>query len=97
MISEGEPYRIAGSHCLECGRCAEVCPDEAIDPAPGTVRGRKDKPGLTVELPAPVILLFSYLLTIYPSGSASSQNRDGDWPLLLIPADRINFAHEWIE
>ncbi|MFC1882139.1 4Fe-4S binding protein [Thermodesulfobacteriota bacterium] len=34
MISEGEPYRIDGSQCLECGCCAEVCPDEAIDPAP---------------------------------------------------------------
>ncbi|MBW1934323.1 MAG: 4Fe-4S binding protein [Deltaproteobacteria bacterium] len=28
-------YKIDGSHCLECGRCAEVCPESAIQSSPG--------------------------------------------------------------
>lgn len=29
-IEEGDPYRINGSRCDECGSCALVCPQEAI-------------------------------------------------------------------
>jgi ferredoxin len=32
VISENEVYRIDGQHCLECGRCAEVCPEDAMRP-----------------------------------------------------------------
>ena len=35
VISEGDVYRIDGSHCLECGRCMEVCPEDAIEVAQG--------------------------------------------------------------
>jgi ferredoxin len=28
-------YRIDGSHCLECGRCAGVCPSDTIKPSLG--------------------------------------------------------------
>ena len=35
VISEGDLYIIDGSHCLECGRCAEVCPENAIEAAKG--------------------------------------------------------------
>ncbi len=27
----GSPYEIAQVHCLRCGRCAEVCPHDAIE------------------------------------------------------------------
>lgn len=35
VISEGEVYVIDGSHCLECGRCAEICPEDAVEPSKG--------------------------------------------------------------
>lgn len=35
VISEGDVYRIDGGHCLECGRCAEVCSEDAIEAAKG--------------------------------------------------------------
>jgi MinD superfamily P-loop ATPase len=33
VISEREAYLIDGYHCLECGRCAEVCLEDAIEAA----------------------------------------------------------------
>jgi uncharacterized pyridoxamine 5'-phosphate oxidase family protein/NAD-dependent dihydropyrimidine dehydrogenase PreA subunit len=33
IISEGDVFSIDGIHCLECGRCIEICPEEAIMPA----------------------------------------------------------------
>jgi uncharacterized pyridoxamine 5'-phosphate oxidase family protein len=35
VISEGDVYRIDGSHCLECGSCAEICPEGAIKSSQG--------------------------------------------------------------
>jgi ferredoxin len=35
VISEGEIYRFDGEHCLECGRCKELCPAEAIETGDG--------------------------------------------------------------
>ena len=35
VISEGDIYRIDGTHCLECGLCREACPEDAIEPAEG--------------------------------------------------------------
>jgi len=35
VISEAGSYLIDGSHRLECGRCAEICPEDAIKPAEG--------------------------------------------------------------
>jgi ferredoxin len=35
VISEGDIYIIDGFHCLECGRCGEVCPEDATEPAEG--------------------------------------------------------------
>jgi ferredoxin len=35
VISEGEIFRIDGEHCLECGRCREVCPAQAIEAGAG--------------------------------------------------------------
>jgi uncharacterized pyridoxamine 5'-phosphate oxidase family protein len=35
VISEGDVYRIDGTHCLECGLCQEVCPEDAVEPAGG--------------------------------------------------------------
>jgi uncharacterized pyridoxamine 5'-phosphate oxidase family protein/ferredoxin len=34
-ITEGDIYKIDGSHCLECGRCYEVCANGAIIPSKG--------------------------------------------------------------
>jgi uncharacterized Fe-S center protein len=34
-ICEGDPYRIDAGHCLECGRCVEFCPENAIIAAAG--------------------------------------------------------------
>ncbi|PLX41244.1 MAG: (4Fe-4S)-binding protein [Deltaproteobacteria bacterium] len=34
-ISKGEIYVVDGSRCLECGRCAEYCTFDAIEPAKG--------------------------------------------------------------
>ncbi|MGD9175077.1 MAG: 4Fe-4S binding protein [Desulfobacterales bacterium] len=46
VISEGEIYRIDGSHCLEYGRCAEICPEDAIEAAEGIYRAKENKFGL---------------------------------------------------
>ena len=37
VISEGDLYIIDGSHCPDCGRCEEVCPEDAIEAAKGEI------------------------------------------------------------
>jgi len=35
ICSAGNAYVIDGNGCIECGRCADLCPEDAIEEAKG--------------------------------------------------------------